>query len=105
MRRLLLAAVMAVLTFAVAACGGSDSNSSSSSSSSSSGSGKQGGTLTLAPIVQAQPWDLKDAGLGNNAQYYQPVYDPLFRLDEKGGTVPNLATDFKYDKSQTRLAL
>jgi peptide/nickel transport system substrate-binding protein len=103
MRRLTLAAVTAALTFVVAACGGS--SSSSSSNASSSGPGKRGGTLTLAPLVAAQPWDLKDAGLGNNAQYYQPVYDPLLRLDAKGQPVANLATKWTYDKTQTELTL
>ena len=100
MRRLLLAAAAAVLMLVVAGCGGSDSGSGSSSSS-----GGSGGTLTLAPLVPALPWDLKDAGLGNNAQYYQPVYDSLLRLDSKGAPTPNLATSWKYDKSQTQLTL
>jgi len=104
MRRLTLAALVAALTLVVAACGGSSSGGGSSDSS-SSGSGKRGGTLTLAPIVTAQPWDLKDAGLGNNAQYYQPVYDPLLRLDAKGNPTPNLATKWAYDKTQTQLTL
>jgi peptide/nickel transport system substrate-binding protein len=103
MRRLTLAAVAAAMTLVVAACGGG--NDSSSSNASSSGPGKRGGTLTLAPVVAAQPWDLKDAGLGNNAQYYQPVYDPLLRLDADGQPVPNLATKWEYDASQTRLTL
>jgi peptide/nickel transport system substrate-binding protein len=104
MRRLTLAALAAALTLVVAACG-SGSSSSGGSNASSSGGGKRGGTLTLAPLVAAQPWDLKDAGLGNNAQYYQPVYDPLLRLDAKGEPVPNLATKWTYDKTQTKLTL
>ena len=101
MRRLTCAALVAVLAVVVAACGGS----SGGSSGTTPGAGKRGGTLTLAPLVAAQPWDLKDAGLGNNAQYYQPVYDPLLRLDAKGEPVANLATAWKYDKTQTQLTL
>jgi peptide/nickel transport system substrate-binding protein len=103
MHKLVLAAAAATC-LAVAGCGGS-SSSSSGSNASPSGSGKRGGTLTLAPLVGAQPWDLKDAALGNNVQYYQPVYDPLLRLDAKGDPVPNLATAWKYDKTQTQLTL
>ncbi|MFD4598425.1 peptide ABC transporter substrate-binding protein, partial [Streptomyces sp. NPDC058464] len=72
MRRIMLTAVAAVVTLAATACG--------SGSGDSGGTGASGGTLTLAPLVQAQPWDLADAGLGNNTQYYQPVYDSLLRL-------------------------
>ena len=100
MRRLLLAAAAAVLMLVVAGCGGSDSGSGSGSSS-----GGSGGTLTIAPLVPALPWDLKDAGLGNNAQYYQPVYDSLLRLDSKGAPTANVATSWRYDKSQTELTL
>jgi len=98
MRRLTLAAFAAVLTLVVAACGGT-------SSSNSTTPGTHGGTLTLASIATPLPWDLKDAGIGNNAQYYQPVYDTLLRLDAKGNPTPNLATAWKYDKTQTELTL
>src|SRR3954454_992562 len=98
MRRFKLAAVAAVLTLAVAACG-------SGSSSNSTTPGAHGGTLSLASVAVQQPWDLKDAGIRNNAQYYQPVYDSLLRLDAKGDPTPNLATAWKYDKTQTELTL
>ncbi|MEV6348025.1 ABC transporter substrate-binding protein [Actinoplanes sp. NPDC051851] len=81
----------------LAACGGG-------SGSSSSGSGST--TLTLAPIVDAQPWDLKDAGLGNNTLYYQAPYDALLKLDTKANVGANLATEWAYeDSGNTVLAL
>lgn len=96
MRTLMLTAGTAVLMLAAAACGGGGSGS---------GQGKAGDTLTLAPVVQPQPWDLADAGLGHNAQYYQPVYDSLLRLDEKGEPTPNLATAWSYDSARKVLTL
>src|SRR4051794_30336091 len=98
MRRLKPAALAAALTLAVAACGGT-------SSSNSTTPGTHGGTLSLATVAVPQPWDLKDAGIGNNAQFYQPVYDSLLRLDAQGNPTPNLASAWKYDKTQTELTL
>jgi peptide/nickel transport system substrate-binding protein len=103
MRRFTLAvATAALMMFTLAACGGDDGGGGGGGGSAD---GETGGTLTLAPLVPAQPWDLKDAGLGNNVTYYQPVYDPLLRLDEKGEPTPNVATEWKYDKSLTELTL
>ncbi|MFJ2116481.1 ABC transporter substrate-binding protein, partial [Streptomyces sp. NPDC087850] len=67
--------------------------------------GGDSGTLTLAPVTPAQPWDLKDAGLGNNTQYYQPVYDSLLRLDPQAEPTPNIATRWGYDPTHTVLTL
>lgn len=82
-----------LLTATVAACGG--------------GTQAAGGdkTLTLAESVTATPWDLAKASMGPEAQYYQPVYDTLIRLDTKGNPTPNLATSWSYDKAQTTLTL
>ncbi|MDW6064417.1 ABC transporter substrate-binding protein [Streptomyces sp. FXJ1.4098] len=62
-------------------------------------------TLTLAESVTATPWDLAKASMGPEAQYYQPVFDTLIRLDAKGEPTPNLATSWSYDKTQTTLTL
>ncbi|GGN39401.1 ABC transporter substrate-binding protein [Streptomyces fuscichromogenes] len=82
-----------ILTATVAACGGGTQ---------ASGGDK---TLTLAESVTATPWDLARASMGPEAQYYQPVYDTLIRLDTKGNPTPNLATSWSYDKAQTTLTL
>ncbi|MFF1604526.1 ABC transporter substrate-binding protein [Streptomyces mirabilis] len=82
-----------ILTATVAACGGGTQ---------AAGSDK---TLTLAESVTATPWDLAKASMGPEAQYYQPVYDTLIRLDTKGEPTPNLATSWTYDKAQTTLTL
>ncbi|MFD4601128.1 ABC transporter substrate-binding protein [Streptomyces sp. NPDC058464] len=97
MRRITLTAASAALMLSVAGC-------SSASGAGSSGSAA-GGTLTLAPIVEAQPWDLADAGLGNNTQYYQPVYDSLLRLSPSAEVKPNLATKWSYNSDRTALTL
>jgi len=97
MRRIALTAVSAVLMLSAAACG--------SGSGSGSGKAATGGTLTLAPLVAAQPWDLADAGLGNNAQYYQPVYDSLLRLSPTADVKPNLATKWSYNAARTVLTM
>ncbi|MFE5038450.1 ABC transporter substrate-binding protein [Streptomyces sp. NPDC056683] len=82
-----------ILTATVAACGGGTQ---------AAGSDR---TLTLAESVTATPWDLAKASMGPEAQYYQPVYDTLIRLDTKGEPTPNLATSWTYDKVQTTLTL
>ncbi|MFJ9563125.1 ABC transporter substrate-binding protein [Streptomyces fuscichromogenes] len=97
MRRIMLTTVVVVVALASTACG--------SGSGDSGGTGASGGTLTLAPLVQAQPWDLADAGLGNNAQYYQPVYDSLLRLSPNAEVKPNLATKWSYNADRTVLTL
>lgn len=94
MRRLLVATLAVALVATTAACGGGSDEDSAS-----------GGTLTLASIATAQPWDLTGAGLGNNAQYYQPVYDSLLRLDTDANPVANLATEWSYDSTNTVLTL
>lgn len=99
MRKRLLVAGPVALTLALAACSGGGGSSDGGSGSSG------GGTLTLAPVVVAQPWDLKDAGLGNNTIYYQPVYDQLFRLDPEANPGPNLATKWEYDDALTTLTV
>lgn len=105
MRRGIIAASSAALLLALAACSGTPTGPGTASASGTTG-GATGGTLTLAPIVDAQPWDIKDAGLGNNTVYYQAPYDPLLRLDPKGTVIANLATEWKYEDAQnTVLAL
>jgi peptide/nickel transport system substrate-binding protein len=86
------------LALGLAACGGGDDGATGTSNGT-------GGTLTLAPIVVAQPWDIKDAGLGNNTVYYQPVYDQLFRLNPEAEVGPNLATEWSYDDTLTHLTV
>lgn len=71
----------------------------------SGGDGGSSTTLTLATIAAPQPWDLKDAGFGNNTIYYQPVYDSLLLASAEAELEPNLATEWSWDASQTVLTL
>ncbi|MGY0056720.1 ABC transporter substrate-binding protein [Streptomyces sp. LZ34] len=82
-----------LLTATVTACGGGTQAANDNK------------TLTLAESVTATPWDLAKASMGPEAQYYQPVFDTLVRLDTKGEPTPNLATSWSYDKAQTTLTL
>jgi peptide/nickel transport system substrate-binding protein len=82
-----------LLTITTAACGGATST------------GAAGKTLTISETVTATPWDLAKASMGPEAQYYQPVYDTLIRLNTKNEPTPNLATSWTYDKAQTTLTL
>ncbi|AXG77681.1 ABC transporter substrate-binding protein [Streptomyces paludis] len=95
MRRVLIGAGVVAVLVGTAACSGG----------AATGGGSGSRTLTLAPLVPAQPWDLKDAGLGNNTQYYQPVYDSLLRLDTEAEPKANLATEWSYDSTNTVLTL
>lgn len=98
MRKRWIVAGAAAIMMGLAACSGG-------SGGDPSGAPQGNLTLTLAPIAPAQPWDLKDAGLGHNTIYYQPVYDQLFRLDANADVQPNLATEWSYDDTQTKLSL
>jgi peptide/nickel transport system substrate-binding protein len=121
MRRLVAAGLAAAML--VAACGQSSAPSASTAASaaapasaaaSTDAAGSTGtesavpvtgGTLTVAWITAAQPWDLKDAGLGHNTFQFQPVYDQLFRLDAAAEIKPNLATEWTYDTALTTLTV
>jgi len=98
MRRSLVAATAASVLLLTAACGGSDS--------SSAGGDADDSTLTLASIVPPSSFavgEMASSGPANN--YYQAVYDTLLSLDEEGQPVANLATEWSYDDSRTRLSL
>jgi peptide/nickel transport system substrate-binding protein len=93
-RKLILAGALA-LALSVSACGGGGT----------AAAGKTGGTLNLAVSQALKSWDLAEAGNGQDQEYYQPVFDSLFRLDSKGAPSANLATSWEYDKALTTLTL
>ncbi|MFE4539344.1 ABC transporter substrate-binding protein [Streptomyces scopuliridis] len=93
MRKTVLFVGAGLLTVSVTACGGG------------TGTAAKDKTLNLAESVAATPWDLAKASIGPEAQYYQPVYDTLIRLNTKGEPTPNLATSWAYDTARTTLTL
>ena len=99
MRRGIIATASAALLLTLAACSGTPTGPGTTASG-STGTGSGTTTLTLAPIVDAQPWDIKDAGLGNNTIYYQAPYDSLLRLDPTGKVIANLATQWAYEDAK-----
>jgi len=96
MRKFTIASGALALLLAVTACG---------SAGGTVAAGGDGGTLVLGAALAAQPWDLAEAGLGDNIQYYEPVFDSLVRLNPQGDPEPYLATSWSYDSARTVLTM
>ncbi|MGY0055307.1 ABC transporter substrate-binding protein [Streptomyces sp. LZ34] len=94
MRKTVMAGV-ALTLMSVSACGGSGGTASTTGNR----------TLTLAIGNAHTGWDLASAALGDNIQYYEPVFDSLVRLDSKANPEPNLATSWSYDSARTVLTM
>lgn len=62
-------------------------------------------TLTLGAVSKVVSYLPTQAEAGNRAWYYQAVYDQLMLEDETGKIIPNLATAWAYNGTQTRLTL
>jgi peptide/nickel transport system substrate-binding protein len=94
----LVALLVAALT--LAACG---SKTTSSNTSSTSAKAKKGGAITVledAAFAGAWPAGLDPATNTNgaaNQPYMNSIYGQLFRLNEKGKIVPELATGYAYE--------
>jgi peptide/nickel transport system substrate-binding protein len=89
--------------FLLAACGSSSTNKSSTTSTGAKGTPKQGGSLTVleeTAFAGSWPAGLDPATNTNgaaNQPYMNSIYGQLFKLNEKGKIVPELATGFKYE--------
>jgi peptide/nickel transport system substrate-binding protein len=94
-RQFLAAGGALVVSAALAGCGGGSATTTA----------KGGGTFTIGMSLDATSWDLAKAGNGNEAEYYQPVFDTLVRLTPAGEPTPNLAAKWSYDDKQTTLTL
>ncbi|WP_413104965.1 ABC transporter substrate-binding protein [Streptomyces sp. Inha503] len=94
MRRMVMAGVALTLV-AVSACGRSGATASATGAD----------TLTLSIGNAHTGWDLASAALGDNIQYYEPVFDSLVRLDPEARPHPNLATSWSYDRDRTALTM
>jgi peptide/nickel transport system substrate-binding protein len=99
-RKSIIAAIAAAVLLSVSACGGS------TSAGESSGGATSGGTLTLATITPPKSFAVGEmASSGPENHYYQAVYDTLLGLDKDGKPAADLATDWAYDSTNTKLSL
>jgi peptide/nickel transport system substrate-binding protein len=92
---------VAAVAMALAGCG-SSSSSTTTSASSTTGKAKKGGSLTVledSAFAGAWPAGLDPATNTNgaaNQPYMNSIYGQLFKLNEKGKVVPELATGWSY---------
>src|SRR5690349_3820022 len=102
-RKKYLSSAAAIVTAALAltACGGG----SSTENGVTSGGSKTGGTLTLGVQAPATTFAAADMFFANEAPYGQAVYDNLIKADPDGKLLPSLATEWKYNDTQTVLTL
>jgi peptide/nickel transport system substrate-binding protein len=90
------AALTVSAALALTACGGA----------ANSGSGGDASTaLTLGIIQDVRSWDPAQAHVGHVLQPYQAVYDTLILRQPDGKLSPMLATDWKYNATNTKLTV
>ena len=61
--------------------------------------------LTLGTIQDVRSWDPAQAHVGHVLQPYQAVYDTLILRQPDGKLSPMLATDWKYNETNTKLTV
>ncbi|MEV0287655.1 ABC transporter substrate-binding protein [Kribbella sp. NPDC050820] len=84
----------AALVAGVGACSGAGAGSSSAAK-----------TLTIANALDNNSFDPTQLNIGNQMQYWSPVFDTLLKRDKDNKLQPSLATAWKYDASRTNLNL
>ncbi len=84
----------AALVAGVAACSGARAGSSAATK-----------TLTIANALDNNSFDPTQLNIGNQMQYWSPVFDTLLKRDKDNRLQPWLATSWTYDKSRTSLNL
>jgi peptide/nickel transport system substrate-binding protein len=87
-----LAAALALAT-SITACGGGSSAKNASK------------TLTLAAALDNNSFDPTQLNIGNQMQYWSPVFDTLLVRDKDNQITPGLATKWEYDAKRTVLTL
>lgn len=90
-----LAALLVALLLALTGCGGT-------SLAENRGDPK---TLTIAAVQDNNSFDTAQLQLGNNMQYWWPVYDTLIIVNAQAELEPGLATDWTYNDDETILTL
>lgn len=68
-------------------------------------SGGASETLTIVASVPPKSLDAAAADWGNSSPFFQAAYDTLLKVSTDGQIEPFLATDWQYDKTNTKLTL
>ena len=84
----------AALVAGVGACSGAGAGSSAAAK-----------TLTIASVLDNNSFDPTQLNIGNQMQYWSPVFDTLLTRDKDNELQPWLATAWKYDATRTTLNL
>lgn len=74
-------------------------------SGTSSGSSAATKTLTIANVLDNNSFDPTQLNIGNQMQYWSPVFDTLLTRDKDNKVQPSLATSWKYNATRTVLNL
>ena len=82
---------------AMTACGGA--------ANSGPAAGAAATALTIGTIQDVRSWDPAQAHVGHVLQPYQAVYDTLILREPDGKLSPMLATDWKYNDTNTKLTV
>ena len=82
---------------ALTACGGA--------ANSGPAAGAAATALTIGTIQDVRSWDPAQAHVGHVLQPYQAVYDTLILREPDGKLSPMLATDWKYNDTNTKLTV
>lgn len=90
------AAIILSAGLALTGCGGAATSGST---------GTAANALTLGTLQDVRSWDPAQAHVGHVLQPYQAVYDTLILREPDGKLSPMLATDWKYNSTNTKLTV
>lgn len=90
------AAIVLTSAMALTACGGGASTGTAAAKTT---------TLTIGAIGDLRSWDPSQAHVGHVLQPYQAAYDSLILREPDGKLSPMLATDWKYNDTNTKLTV
>lgn len=90
------AAILVSAGLAMTACGGGAGTGTAAAKTTS---------LTLGAVSEIRSWDPAQAHVGHVLQPYQAAYDSLLLRQPDGKLSPMLATEWKYNETNTKLTL
>ncbi|WP_255769837.1 ABC transporter substrate-binding protein [Pseudarthrobacter sulfonivorans] len=91
------AAIIVSAGLALTACGGGAGGAGAPAAKTTS--------LTIGALSDVRSWDPSQAHVGHTLQPYQAAYDSLLLREPDGKLSPMLATDWKYNDTNTKLTL